>query len=140
MLIIMISQHRLISTVFFFGFVAFMLMGMFGMSHLGMDMDADGHMSDCPFMLSASLCTMTPFEHIAAFKHLLNATAQHKLTSSLLKLFSIITALSFFLRRSLLYITPLRTNSPYACPLYPLQPRHILQEAFSDGILNSKRF
>lgn len=136
----MISQRKFINATFLLGFAAFVLIGIFGMSHLGMDINTDGHMSNCPFMLSASLCTMTPFEHIAAFKHLLNALPQHESASSLLKLFLSFAVLILFFRKYLLPLAPLLAYPSHPNRRYPLRPRHVLQEVFSDGILNSKRF
>ncbi len=135
----MLSQHRLIRTPFLLGFAAFILIGIFGMSHLGMDMNADGYMSDCPFMFSASLCTMTPFEHISAFKGILNALPRQQNASTLALLLSAATVLILFSWKSFLSsrIFSAQRFRPYR---NSLPSSHPLQEAFSNGILHPKYY
>jgi len=120
-------------------FLAVMLLvGSLGISHHVISMDMDGNHSDCPFMPGVSICSMSPFEMIAAAQSLF-----HEVTSSndLFLLLSLLVAAAsvgvlarFFSPPKLLVLRqlPLK-NSPPASYSF-------LEEAFAGGILNPKLY
>lgn len=119
------------------GIVAFLLVGSFGMSHIGMTTQMDGMMSDCPFTPGVAICEMSPLQMIAASQGLLNLPQQKDLASILLLLLSAALVLAVFKpllppRLALLHATvPRREYLPFSNPL---------QELFSNGILNPKLY
>jgi hypothetical protein len=120
--------------------MALLFMSSFGMLHMGMNMGPDGTMSDCPFAPGgSSICTMTPLEHIGAIQSLFTTLPQRDNALSLfLLLISGIFAVVFFWQSAsppkLLY----KRRSIFERGYIPLHG--FLQEAFSNGILNSKVF
>jgi len=135
-----IGKNNIAKIFFFVGAVIFLSMSFFGLYHFSTQMNSDMSMSNCPFMVGMSLCTMTPFEHISAWQNIFGNVPVQNGTIVML-LFAVSLALAFLLTRKI--------NSP---PKYPLDLRrhlhfekyipavHFLQELFSDGILNPKTF
>ena len=120
------------------GVTVFLLMGSFGMSHIGMSTQMDGQMSDCPLTPGVAICNMNPLEMIAASQSLLNTLPMQKdLAILLLLLMAAWFATIVFLRP----LSPPRllTQNPASNRKYiPLSM--FLQEAFSNGILNPKLY
>lgn len=139
----MIGINQKIARIFFcIATLTFLLFGFFGLLHSNMQMGMDGNlsMSNCPFMVGMSLCTMTPFEHISVWQNMFgNIPIQKGIT--LMFLFVVSLVFGFLLTRKI--------NSP---PKYLLVLRNYLnfqkyitktnslQELFSNGILNPKTF
>ena len=122
---------------------AFLIAGVMGVPHLGMDMQMDGSMgSDC-FMpgMTETLCQMNPLEHIATWQSMFTAVpSQNDALLLLASLFALALVAFLLTHRS---IAP-----PKAPPLqlaFAYYKQHIpipnpLQEAFSNGILHPKIF
>ncbi|MBY0473326.1 hypothetical protein K2Q00_03565 [Patescibacteria group bacterium] len=125
-----------------FGLATFLFLGVFGMPH-SMIMGPDGNMtmSNCPFMSGqAAVCNMNPLEHIAAWQSMFTSTFQQN-GSTLILLLLAALALA-------LVWTRLRwpTSQRALRPLFRIARREtylpppLLQELFSNGILNPKVF
>ncbi len=100
-------------------------------------MGPDGHMAGCPFMEMTAVCQMSPFEHIAAWQNMFTATANESALATLLLL---LFAAIVFVRSLYRSFSPeIRALSFYRPPKFFLF-RHSLQEAFSNGVLNSKAY
>ena len=136
----MIVQSTPTKILFSIGVASFLLIGLLGVYHIGMSIDASSHMSHCPFAPDDSLCAMTPVEHIGVVQSLFVPLSQEKNTASTL----------LFLLASLIILAPffLRLTSPPELVLArdPTSSRDyiptdgFLQEAYSRGILNPKLF
>lgn len=118
----------------------FVFVSLFGLS-LGMSTQPNGKMSDCPFANNtASICTMSPLEHIAAWQSFFSTLPVKKM----LLIFSlVIFALALFLLPKFFQQFLKYQNLFYLQRCRYLQKvfiRHPLQEAFSNGILNPKIF
>ncbi|MBI4088355.1 hypothetical protein HY418_03175 [Candidatus Kaiserbacteria bacterium] len=119
--------------------LSFFLLGSFGVLHFGM-MQPDGQMSGCPFMDEGAICQMNPLEHLAAWQSAFTTTIPGKSLASLL-LLSLLPFLALQIGR---HNFAKDKDSPvqifrvrYRERLFFPSP---LQEAFSNGILNSKVF
>ncbi len=119
----------------------FVFVSLFGLS-LGMSMQSNGKMSDCPFMNNtASICNMSPLEHIAAWQSFFSALPLKEKMSLIFSLVAFALALfllprffqKFLKYQNLFYLQRYRY-------LQKVFIRHPLQEAFSSGILNPKIF
>ncbi len=129
--------------VFVLLLAAFITVNLFGAaSGMGMQTNAQGKMTGCMFSGTA-ICTMTPFEHLAAWQNMFTAAASQTDSTLLLLLLTALTFLGFATARRLfddrldlleshqkLYVKRLVAHS-YINPL---------QEAFSQGILNPKLY
>lgn len=138
----MISFEKAGKTFLILGFVAFLFLGFFGISHSTMAMGEEGNMtmSNCPFMQGqAVVCKMDPLEHIAAWQSMFTSVPPQD-SSILILLLLVALAISFLwthLRRPSIDTTYKTTKLfirrgdyiPLASPL---------QELFSSGILNPK--
>ncbi len=112
-----------------------LLVGSLGISHMGMSMDMEGNMTDCPFMPGVSICTMTPLEMIGASQSFLSNVTLNQ--DQFLLLVSVILILSVFPK----FFSPPRPALRYRISKKKLVSRfNFLEEAFSDGILNPKLF
>ena len=126
------------------GLLAFLSLGLFGMSHSTMNMGPDGSMtmSNCPFMSGqAVVCNMNPLEHIAAWQSMFVTTLQQN-GSDLLALLLAALALAFVWTRLLwpkLEPEPAPAFSSIRRREISL-PSPLFQELFSSGILNPKVF
>ncbi len=126
------------------GLMAFLFLGVFGMSHSTMNMGTDGSMtmSNCLFMSGqAVVCDMNTLEHISAWQSMF-VTTLHQNGSDLLVLILVALALALVWTR-LLWPRPSQ-NLSQAFSIARLQkaglPLPLLQELFSRGILNPKLF
>ena len=135
-------KHKLAKAVFAIGMTAFLLIGVLGLSHMGMTMDADGHMTmdNCPFMSGMGICNMSPLEHIAMWQNMFT-TIPHELNQTLALLLLIVSALGIAWVR---YLFP-PPREPVRQRIYYSYREHvpvlnILQELFSSGTLNPKLF
>ena len=124
------------------GMTAFFLVGFLGISHFGMNMGADGEMStgDCPFMSGGSVCNMNPLEHLASWQEMFAViTNQVDYAFALL----ILITLSFvrLVYPAYFYSPPnLLRQSQYFAKRKRISAPSVLQEFFSNGILNPKLF
>ena len=122
------------------GVITFLSIGVFGLAGSGMVMNTEGHMSNCPFMGVTALCTMNAFEHIAAWQSMF-AALPSQIASTLFALLTLFLLATFFFRC---------LRDKRAFELIPLPSQRFrdrvsiiqspLQEAFSRGILNSKKY
>ena len=97
----------------------------------------DGMMTPCPFMGVASLCNMTPLEHVSQWQQMFTTTSQEFATTALLSLLSLVVVFSFVNFLSKPKRTPVRLVSRYRYRERIFDP---LQVAFARGILNSKAY
>jgi hypothetical protein len=123
-----------------FVLAAFAFAGGFGVLHVGMDMDASGSMSACPFMGMTALCQMTPLEHIEAWQGMFTSlpwsAGAAALAFVLLVFLGLASAAGVRIRPVCTEYQALQClrRREYAPPTNPLQ------ELFSNGILNPKYF
>jgi flagellar biosynthesis protein FlhB len=115
----------------------FLMAGIFGLSHAGMTMEPDGSMSGCPFMGATAVCNMSPLEHVAAWQSMFTATTSENTLAALL--FLILAAISVVLVLGEHIFPEVRGPLFYRPPRFSFF-RHSLQEAFSNGILNSRAY
>lgn len=114
----------------------FLVAGIFGISH-AMNMDSNGQMSGCPFMGVATVCNMSPLEHVAAWQSMFTSTSSENTLSLLLSVLLVAVSILFVLSEGIFpKIRPPLLCRPHRFSLF----RHSLQEAFSNGILNSKAY
>ena len=122
------------------GIAAFLFLNSFGITHLGMSINADGQTSTCPFMGVPALCHMNPLDHIFTVQTMLVTIPA---IGTLFFLISLLCGLIAFpvLRRiwQLADLAYLSSSSPPPI-LSRYVPRHALQEAFASGIIHSKAF
>lgn len=81
--------------------VTFLLGCTFGLSGFGMNMQDDGHMSDCPFMGKVAICNMSPLEHIAILQSMFTSSLQQSPIVTLL-----LFLLAFALTRLIVFAYP----------------------------------
>jgi len=92
----------------------------------------DGQMSNCPFMGTPAICSMSAQEHIAALQSMFTAIPIQIL---------LLTALLFMAGPILRYLTYKPPRFLYFQPEKQFVPiLDHLQEAFSSGIINSKAY
>ncbi|PJE64539.1 MAG: hypothetical protein COU90_01725 [Candidatus Ryanbacteria bacterium CG10_big_fil_rev_8_21_14_0_10_43_42] len=127
-----------------FAVLAFFLVSFFGLGHTNMATGPDGQMSssNC-FMpgMTASLCQMNPFEHIATWQSMFTAIPSQ--SDFVLLLFALLALSAFFIRsyqsmappQALVLLQPVFAYYKRRMPIM-----HSLQEAFSNGILHPKIF
>ena len=119
--------------------VGFLLATSFGASYFSMHVSSDGNMSGCPLMGVPALCHMSPLEHALTLQDMLTAIP-------LSNLFALLVAILLALTITL--VAPLCKNLGILSEPILRPPtrrdrfvsRHSLQEAFSNGILNTKAF
>ena len=119
----------------------FVFVSLFGLS-LGMSTQPNGKMSDCPFgNNTASICTMSPLEHIAAWQSFFSTLPLKEKMSLIFSLVAFALALfllpkffqQFLKYKNLFYLQRYRYLRKDFIP-------NPLQEAFSSGLLNPKIF
>lgn len=127
--------------VVFIGTAVFFLVATFGIWNVvGMEIGFGGQMADCPFMSGGVICNMTPLQHITASQNLFTVLPQQKDTAFLVLFFTAVfiafttSFLRPFLPPRLSVILSLASNREY------ILFHRSLQEAFSQGILHSRRF
>ena len=119
----------------------FVFLSLFGLS-LGMSTQSNGKMSDCPFgNNTASICTMSPLEHIAAWQSFFSTLP---LKEKMSLIFSLVAfALALFLLPKF-FQQFLKYNNLFYLQRYRYLRKDFipnpLQELFSSGILNPKIF
>lgn len=126
------------------GILIFLPVGFFGFSHTNMVMGLDGQMSsgNC-FMpgMTEVLCQMNPLEHIATWQNMFTAVPNQ---NDILLLLASLLALAL----GALFTAYRSTAPPVTAVLQPqflyykrrIPIIHLLQEAFSNGILHPKLF
>lgn len=119
---------------------AFLVVGLFGLFHFTMNMNAGGQMHGCPLMNVVTLCTMNPFTHIAVWQNMFIASFSKDIFS-LFTLALLAILFSFTLRGWK------RDNKTPSLSVHIWRPisqtliiKNPLQEAFSNGILHPKIF
>ncbi len=136
-----ISSKNVADVFLVLGLMAFLFLGIFGMSHSTMGMGPDGSMAmtNCPFMTGqAVVCNMNPLEHIAAWQSMFTSTLAQN-GSMFILLF--LAALALVWTRSL-WPPPEKALGSTFRILHREEhlPPSLLQELFSSGILNPKVF
>lgn len=121
-----------------FGVAAFLFSMVF--MNVGMAMDANGAMAQCPFSMQGSICSMNFPEHLEAFKVALSALPQ-KLDMAVLLFLAVAAAVALEVFKNILG----RDNISSLSQLVYLRRRSMflfdpLREAFSQGIINPKIF
>lgn len=124
------------------GIGTFLFMSLFGMFHSAMSMSMDGKMSDCPFMPGMNVCPMSPLEHVSFMQSFFTNIPQQE-NPLLALLFSLafvaFVSVTWFKR----FFSPPDPNLRALQHLYRQRSFSILrllQELFSQGILNPKPF
>ncbi|MBI3631827.1 MAG: hypothetical protein HY225_00045 [Candidatus Vogelbacteria bacterium] len=122
-----------------FTLTVLLVVGLFGVLG-GMKTDMNGKMGNCPFTLGASVCTMSLFEHLEAWQGLFSSIPKtfgaNTLWAGLLTVF-------FVTLYSVLQNTKndvLFTKERRRLRSHVLFSNTTLQEAFSQGILNTKAY
>jgi len=128
----------LIKYIFSFIAIAFLLVGVFGMSQIGANVN--GTNMKCPFANhSESLCKMNPMEHLQEWQSMFTTLPIKNTIFSLLYVLLALLGLRFFRNFSLIDIPqPKRHINFYY--LRDFFIRNPIKEAFSSGILNPKIF
>lgn len=107
-----------------------------GVFSVGMNMDSAGHVH-CPFMIGTSICNMTVADHYSVATTVFTALPEINSFIFLSLITFLFFSLLFFIPK--LFAPPPLKLKPFSISIY--SPLHnILQEAFSNGILNSKAF
>lgn len=134
----MFRQSNLVKPLFALGIIALLLLSSSSMFHMDMTMNSDGTMTNCPFSLGDSICTMSPLEMFSAAQGMFASLPVQNDASLILLLLSAILALAIFWKA---FSPP---KEPLVLRLFPNRiyiPLHSsLQELFSNGILNPKLF
>ena len=107
------------------------------MTHVGMRMESDGNMTDCPFMPGVSICDMSLFDMISASHGLISDIS---LSQDYLLLILLISGVFVFGPLLRWFFTPInivrqRFRNKEESSFY-----NFLREAFSSGLLHSKLF
>lgn len=128
--------RRQIMGLVLLAFIASMTTGGFLSANMMME---DGIMQPCPFMdNTASICNMTPLEHVSQWQQMFTTTLQDSVTTALLLLLFLIVVFAFVnaLPR------PKRPPERQSFSRYRYRERIFdpLRWAFSRGILNPKLY
>ncbi|MBY0539209.1 hypothetical protein K2P56_02090 [Patescibacteria group bacterium] len=134
---------KIAKTALVLGFIAFLILGFFGVQHLSVTMGPDGDMtmSPCLFMTSKTVvCNMTPLQHIAAWQSMFTTMSQQDGLALILLLLAMFALV--LIRTKARWPKPRRTLVPIFCVARRENylPPTLLQELFSNGILNRKVF
>jgi hypothetical protein len=124
------------------GIGTFLFMSLFGMFHSAMSMSMDGKMSDCPFMPGMNVCPMSPIEHVSFMQSFFTNIPQEE-NPLLALLFSLAFVAIVGLVWSKKLFSPPDPNLKALQYFYRQRSYSILrllQELFSQGILNPKPF
>ena len=136
-----IVTKRLTNSFLILGLVAFLSVGLFGSSHsFSMEMKDNGTTSSCLFTGMDEICTMTFIEHLSAWQSMFNSIPVRSAIISLLALAFALLLFAGFLKRYFIWVLERMTATQ---KLYLVQHPNLslfklLQEAFSQGILNPK--
>lgn len=116
---------------------AFFFAASFGVMHVGMKMDSDGHMHDCPFMGMTVICDMTPFQHMSAWQSTFATVVAKDTYSALLFALALFAIWRPLVRlRPAPRMVPIRYRDNAEVMLYA----NPLKEAFARGIVHPKVF
>lgn len=121
--------------------LAFLVVGLLGLSHFAMNMNDGGEAPGCLFMNTPTLCAMNPFYHIAVWQSMFAALFL-KETFSLLALIALFGILFVFMSRNF-WLTEDVSRSVIRVRQTRIQTfviNNSLREAFSNGILHPKIF
>lgn len=125
------------------GFIAFLSLGFFAVSHASIVMSGDGNMTmtNCPFIFGqAVVCNMSPLGHIVTWQSMFTSILQQNGPSFL---FMLLAALVFVILRTRLRrpsIDRTYTHVRFLAGKNYISRTSPLQELFSNGILNPKLF
>ena len=124
------------------GIGTFLFMSLFGVFHSSMGMSMDGKMSDCPFMPGMNVCPMSPLEHATFMQGFFTNIPQQE-NPFLTLLFSLAFAAFLSITWLKRFFLPPDLNQRALQHFYRQRSFSILrllQELFSQGILNPKLF
>ena len=130
-------KKRTLATLLTIAMIGFVL-GTFGLPHLGMTMDMDGHMqmSDCLMPGMTAICNMTPLEHVASW--------QSMFTNVLLQYGTVMLLL--FIAFAIVWYLSHELYKPERRERFTTRYRHRertfdpLRLAFARGIIHSKAY
>src|SRR3990167_7987427 len=117
--------------------LAFLVVGLLGLSHFAMNMNDSGEALGCPFMNTPTLCAMNPFYHIAVWQSMFAASFSKEIFS-LLALIALLGILFTFILRNFGLTTgdiPRSVTRVRQILVRTFAVINPLQEAFSNGIL-----
>jgi hypothetical protein len=122
------------------GVGALLSMSVFGILHMGMNMNMDGMASPCPFMPGMNVCSMSPLEHASQMQSLFTSIPQTQDTVLALILAIGLTAFAGVPWLRKLLLPDLIKVSKFFYRYRNRSIPRLLQELFSTGILNPKPF
>lgn len=130
------------NTLLTLGIGTFLFMSLFGSFQSVMGMSMDGAIPGCPIMPGMSMCAMSPLEHISLMQSFFTGITQQENP-----IFTLLLALTFFACLSTIWFRRLfsPSDSDQRALLYFYRKKFfsilgLLQELFSQGILNPKPF
>ena len=129
------ASQTLAKRVLIVAFIVLFLIAVLGLSHFGMNMNADGTMSECPYMGVPTLCTMDIFEHLTMWQQLFSSVIPQFMTLILLLL------IAFPLRG--LFNDLFTYKPPIARPVFYRREFTIIDSlklAFARGLIHPKIF
>ena len=120
------------------GIFAFLAVGFLSLSHVGMGMNGEMSMSECPFMSEMVICDMNALEHLAGWQSIFSSILAPEIIVWSLILLAVI-ALPYWTR----FFSPPK-DTLIRLRFAPLHNRvpipSIFQYLFSKGILHPKLF
>lgn len=132
--------HRYVKIVFALALSIFLVFGLTGAVHVGMNVQANGQMAPCPFMGKGAVCNMSPLEHLAALQDAFTTTVENGRNVALfLVTLTLLLTLGFWKG----FFTKRENLASQRMPPPPQEQTRIfdpLQEVFARGILHSKAF
>ena len=124
--------------------LSFLTLALIGPTHaFGMEMNKNGNMNGCIFTGKAEICRMNFLEHLTSWQALFNVLPIKATTALLTTLLLFIFVFAIFERKLCLIdlINPiLNRKKLYSRSRLDFPSPNSLQEAFSQGILNSKTY
>ena len=119
--------------VFLITFLLVLNMGGAFSAHMMME----GDMTPCPYMGMASLCTMTPLEHLSGWQNMFSVTLQESATLILLS-FLILSLVWLFTHH--LFKPPQSLSKAFSRYRQKEKVPSSLQLAFAQGLIHSKAY
>lgn len=119
--------------VFLITFLLILNMGGAFSAHMMMD----GDMTPCPYMGMASLCTMTPLQHLSGWQSMFSIPLQESVT--LLLLSFIVLSLVWLFNHNL-FKPPQSLSRVFSRYKYKEKVLNSLQLAFAQGLIHSKAY
>lgn len=124
------------------GIGTFLFMSLFGIFQSAMGMSMDGKMSDCPFMPGMNVCPMSPLEHMTFMQSFFTNIPQQE--NPLLALLFSLAFIAFvsvtWFKRFFSPPDPSQRALQHFYRQRSFSILRVLQELFSQGILNPKPF